>query len=137
MEIIRKQLTVEYWRVNEWFEGRIREVPDLLSQGRSLEELDQNLRDDCADLVSDTEYARTRGYSHLDAADIHDADFTFVQLDRFHAAVAQLYVLSPDRREKVFAYIEDLVDLESLERRADDEDARRAREQGGETEEEW
>jgi hypothetical protein len=137
MEIIRKKLTVEYWRVNEWLEGRIKEVPDLLSQGRTIEELEQNLRDDCADLVSDTEYARQRGYSHLDAADIHDAELTFVELDRFHAANAQLFVLSPDRREKVFAYIEDLVDLESLERRADDEDARRGREQGGEEEEEW
>ena len=60
-----------------------------------------------------------------------------MQLDRFNASMAQLYVLSPDRKEKVFAYVEDLVDLESLERRADEDDAKRAREQGGEEEEEW
>jgi hypothetical protein len=140
MEIIRKQLTLEYWPVNEWFEGRIREVPDVLSQGKDLAELEDHVREDVAHLVSDREEAKRRGYGHLDAADIFDAELKRVRLDRFNAAVAQLFALSPDRREKVYIYIEDLVDLEALERRADEDDARRAAEggEGGEEEqEEW
>ena len=131
MEIIKKELTLEYWQENGWFEGRLREIPEVLGQGQTLDELEDNVREDCAALVSDAEYARRKGYAHLDAADIWHAHLKLVELDRFHAAVAQLQALSPDRAEKVFAYIEDLVDLEALERRVDEEDARRAREQGG------
>ena len=134
MEIIRKTLILEYWPVNEWMEGRLREVPDILSQGKDLPELEDHIREDVAAIVANTEFAKSRGYGHLDPADVFDAELKRVRLDRFHAAMAQMFVLSPDRKEKVFAYIEDLVDLESLERRADDEDSRRARD--GETEEE-
>lgn len=131
MEMIKKNMTLEYWQENGWFEGRLREIPEILGQGQTLDELEDHVREDCAALVSDEEYARSRGYSHLDAADIWHAELRVVELDRFHAAVAQLQALSPDRAEKVFAYIEDLIDLEALERRADEEDARKARETGG------
>lgn len=136
MEIIKKQMTLEYWQENGWFEGRLREIPDVLGQGQTLDELEEHVREDCAALVSDEEYARRRGYAHLDAADIWHAHLKLVELDRFHASVAQLQALSPDRAEKVFAYIEDLIDLEALERRADEEDSRRAREDGGDVEKE-
>src|SRR5271170_6419974 len=134
MEIIKKQLTLEYWQENGWFEGRLKEIPEVLGQGQTIDELEDHIREDCAALVSDEEYARRKGYAHLDAADIWHADLKLVELDRFHASVAQLQALSPDRAEKVFAYIEDLIDLEALERRADDEDSRRAREKGGDIE---
>lgn len=135
MELIKKELTLEYWPEHGWFEGRLREIPELLSQGQTLDELEENVREDAAELVSDEEYARQRGYTHLDAADIRNANLKYVELDRFHAACAQLQALSPDRAEKVFAYIEDLIDLEALERKADaDEAARRGEEPG---EEEW
>lgn len=141
MEIIKKQLTLEYWKEDGWFEGRLKEIPEVLGQGQTLDELEDHVREDCAALVSDEEYARRRGYAHLDAADIWHAHLKLVELNRFQAAVAQLQALSPDRAEKVYAYIEDLVDLEALERRVDEEDARKAREQGGDTdpdeEEEW
>ncbi len=130
MEIIKKQLTLDYWEESGWFEGRLREIPDLLSQGQTMEELEDHLREDCAALVSDVEFAKSRGYGHLDAADIWNAELKHVKLDRFHAAVAQLQTLSPDRAEKVFAYIEDLIDLEALERRADEEDSRREQDEG-------
>lgn len=134
MEIIKKQLTLEYWQENGWFEGRLKEIPDVLGQGQTLNELEEHVREDCAALVSDEEYARRKGYAHLDAADIWHAQLKIVELDRFHASVAQLQALSPDRAEKVFAYIEDLIDLEALERRADEEDSRKARENGGDIE---
>lgn len=135
MELIKKELTLEYWSENSWFEGRLREIPELLSQGQTLDDLEENVREDCAELVSNEEYARQQGYTHLDAADIRNADLKFVELNRFQAACAQLQALSPDRAEKVYAYIEDLVDLEALERRADVEEASRRSEELGE--EEW
>lgn len=134
MEIIKKQLTLEYWQENGWYEGRLKEIPEVLGQGQTLDELEDHVREDCAALVSDEEYARRKGYSHLDAADIWHALLKIVELDRFHASVAQLQALSPDRAEKVFAYIEDLIDLEALERRVDEEDSRKAREKGGDIE---
>jgi hypothetical protein len=136
MEIIKKKLTLEYWPVNDWFEGRLREIPEVLSQGRNTEELEQNVREDCADLVRDVEYARRRGYGHLDEADIWNADLEMVKLDRQGAAVAQLQSLSPERQEKIYSHIEDLVDLEAFERRADVEDGRHEDEEGG-TADEW
>ena len=134
MEFIKKQLTLDYWNEGGWFEGRLREVPDILSQGETLNELEDNIREDCADLVGDVEYARRRGFGHLDPADIWNADFLFKELNRFEAAVAQLQTLSPDRAAKVFGYIADLVDLEAFEQRIDDEESRPGEESD---EEDW
>ncbi len=136
MELIKKELTLEYWPVNKWIEGRLREIPDVLSQGQTRDELEENVREDCADLLLDAEFARRRGYGHLDPADVRNAELKYVELDRFHAACAQLQSLSPDRMEKVFAYIEDLIDLEALERKADADEANR-RAEDAEPGEDW
>ena len=37
--------TLEYWRDESWFVGRLREVPGVFSQGHTLEELEENIRD--------------------------------------------------------------------------------------------
>jgi len=138
MELIKKNFTLDFWPESGWFEGRLREIPEVLSQGQTREELEEHVREDCAEMLLDEEYARAHGYAHLDPADIRNADLQLVELNRYQAACAQLQALSPDRAEKVFAYIEDLVDLEALERRADAEDAtRRNEEWGGGAAEEW
>ena len=134
MEFIKKQLTIDYWNEGGWFEGRLREVPDILSQGQTLNELEDNIREDCADLLNDVEYARLRGFSHLDPADIWNADFVLSELNRFEAAVAQLQTLSPDRAAKVFGYIADLVDLEAFEQRIDEDDSQQGEDSD---EEDW
>jgi len=137
MELIKKQFTLDFWPESGWFEGRLREIPEILSQGQTTEELEEHIREDCAELLLDQEYAREHGYGHLDPADVRNADIKHVELNRFQAACAQLQALSPDRAEKVFAYIEDLIDLEALERRADADDATRRNEEFGAGEEEW
>ena len=38
-------LTLEFWKDGEWYVGQLREVPGIFSQGRTLEELDENIRD--------------------------------------------------------------------------------------------
>jgi predicted RNase H-like HicB family nuclease len=40
-----RTLTLEYWKDAEWFVGQIREVPGIISQGATLEELEQNMQD--------------------------------------------------------------------------------------------
>jgi len=37
--------TLEYWRDDGWYVGRLREVPGVFSQGVSLEELEENIQD--------------------------------------------------------------------------------------------
>jgi len=40
-----RNFLVEYWNDAGWFVGRLKEVPGVFSQGASLEELQDNLRD--------------------------------------------------------------------------------------------
>ncbi|MCD6207579.1 MAG: type II toxin-antitoxin system HicB family antitoxin [Methanosarcinales archaeon] len=40
-----RHFTLEYWLDEEWYVGRLREVPGVFSQGESLEELEENIRD--------------------------------------------------------------------------------------------
>jgi len=37
--------TLEYWMEEGWYVGRLKEVPGIFSQGESLEELEENIRD--------------------------------------------------------------------------------------------
>ena len=39
------KLTLEYWIDDEWYVGRLREVPGVFSQGETLEELKENIQD--------------------------------------------------------------------------------------------
>ena len=40
-----KTLTLEYWTEDNWFIGRLKEIPSIFSQGETLEELEENIRD--------------------------------------------------------------------------------------------
>ncbi|HEX7320505.1 MAG TPA: type II toxin-antitoxin system HicB family antitoxin [bacterium] len=42
---MKRNFTLEYWHDDEWFVGRLKEVPGVFSQGKSLYELEQNIRD--------------------------------------------------------------------------------------------
>jgi len=39
------RFTLEYWEDEGWFVGRLVEVPGVFSQGESLDELKENIRD--------------------------------------------------------------------------------------------
>lgn len=48
MERVRKTaktLTLDYWRDARWYVGRLREVPGVFSQGETLAELEENIRE--------------------------------------------------------------------------------------------
>jgi len=40
-----RHFTLEYWMDEGWHVGRLKEVPGVFSQGESLEELEENIRD--------------------------------------------------------------------------------------------
>lgn len=45
--------TLEYWLDNGWYVGRLEEVPGVFSQGKSLEELEENIQDAYQLMVED------------------------------------------------------------------------------------
>ena len=40
-----RYFTMEYWIDKEWYVGRLKEVPGVFSQGKTLEELQVNIAD--------------------------------------------------------------------------------------------
>lgn len=44
---MRRTFTLEYWQDEGWFVGRLVEIPGIFSQGESLAELEENIRDAC------------------------------------------------------------------------------------------
>jgi len=40
-----KQFTLEFWQDEEWYVGRLLEVPGVFSQGETIEELKKNIQD--------------------------------------------------------------------------------------------
>jgi predicted RNase H-like HicB family nuclease len=37
--------SLEYWTDDSWYVGRLKEVPGVFSQGESLQELEENIRE--------------------------------------------------------------------------------------------
>ena len=42
---MRHAFTMEYWQDEGWYVGRLKEVPGVFSQGETLGELEENIRD--------------------------------------------------------------------------------------------
>jgi predicted RNase H-like HicB family nuclease len=42
---MRRSFTLEYWMDDDWYVGKLKEIPGVFSQGESLEELEENIRD--------------------------------------------------------------------------------------------
>jgi predicted RNase H-like HicB family nuclease len=40
-----RHFTLEYWIDDGWFIGRIKEIPGVFSQGETLQNLEENIRD--------------------------------------------------------------------------------------------
>jgi predicted RNase H-like HicB family nuclease len=40
-----KQFTLEYWKDDDCYVGKLKEVPGIFSQGETLEELEENVKD--------------------------------------------------------------------------------------------
>jgi predicted RNase H-like HicB family nuclease len=42
---MRRSFSLEYWIDDGWYVGRLKGVPGVFSQGETLEELEENIRD--------------------------------------------------------------------------------------------
>jgi len=42
---MKRQFTLEYWLDDDWYVGKLKEVPGVFSQGETLAELEDNIRD--------------------------------------------------------------------------------------------
>ncbi|HJZ93780.1 MAG TPA: type II toxin-antitoxin system HicB family antitoxin [Gemmataceae bacterium] len=42
---MHRQFTVEFWKDGHWFVGRLLEVPGVFSQGKTLDELWENIQE--------------------------------------------------------------------------------------------
>jgi predicted RNase H-like HicB family nuclease len=42
---MQRNFTLEYWLDDGWYVGRLKEVPGVMSQGETLTELEENIRD--------------------------------------------------------------------------------------------
>ncbi len=40
-----RHFTLEYWIDDNWYVGKLRQVPGVFSQGETLEELEDNIKD--------------------------------------------------------------------------------------------
>ena len=40
-----RTFTLEYWLDTDWYVGRLKEIPGVFSQGESLRELEENIRE--------------------------------------------------------------------------------------------
>ena len=40
-----RQFTLEYWMDEGWYVGKLKQVPGVFSQGKSLQELEDNIMD--------------------------------------------------------------------------------------------
>jgi len=42
---MHRTFTLEYWQDEGWYIGQLREIPGVFSQGETLTDLEQNIRD--------------------------------------------------------------------------------------------
>jgi predicted RNase H-like HicB family nuclease len=51
--LTQQKLTMIYWKSDKFWLGCLREFPDIMTQGRTLKELEENMRDACQMMVLD------------------------------------------------------------------------------------
>jgi predicted RNase H-like HicB family nuclease len=55
------RLQLEYWKDGQWFVGRLRQIPGVFSQGETLEELEENIRDAYRMMLDEVDMAPVEG----------------------------------------------------------------------------
>lgn len=67
---MQRSYVLEYWEDDGWYVGRLREVPGVFSQGRTLAELEENVRDAFRLMVEGEETAPAGAQSKELAIDV-------------------------------------------------------------------
>ena len=58
-----RSFTLEYWQDEGWFVGRLKEIPGVFSQGETLAELEENIRNAYQLMMADEAENRPEGIS--------------------------------------------------------------------------
>ena len=58
---MRRSFSLEYWIDDGWYVGRLKEVPGVFSQGQTLEELEEHIRDAYLAMTADEEESAPEG----------------------------------------------------------------------------
>ncbi len=53
---MKVNFTLEYWLDDGWYVGKLKEVPGVFSQGKTLEELEENIKDAYHLMMEDTTF---------------------------------------------------------------------------------
>ncbi len=56
--------TLIYWKDGDWFVGRLKERPDVFSQGETIQELENNIRD-ALELMEETDLMDVPANYHI------------------------------------------------------------------------
>jgi predicted RNase H-like HicB family nuclease len=51
-----RHFTLEYWIDEGWYVGRLKEVPGVFSQGETLEELEENIKEAYSLMMDEEEF---------------------------------------------------------------------------------
>ena len=61
-----RSFTLDFWIEDGWYVGKLREVPNVFSQGESLEELKSNIQDAYQLLMEEAPPLPVRAFSSTD-----------------------------------------------------------------------
>lgn len=53
---MKVNFTLEYWLDDGWYVGKLKEVPGVFSQGKTLEELEDNIKDAYYLMIEETNF---------------------------------------------------------------------------------
>ena len=56
-----RTFTLDYWLDGGWYVGRLREAPEIFSQGQTPDELEANIKDAFALIAEDKAFIPSRG----------------------------------------------------------------------------
>lgn len=42
---MKRSFTLEYWIDDDWYVGKLKEIPGIFSEGETLDDLEKNIRD--------------------------------------------------------------------------------------------
>jgi len=60
--MMQRRFTLEYWVDEGWYVGRLKEVPGVFSQGETLEELKENIKEAYRLMMADEETLPPQGF---------------------------------------------------------------------------
>ena len=54
---MERSFTLEYWKDEGWYVGKLKEVPGVFSQGETLKELEENIREAYQLMLEDEDFS--------------------------------------------------------------------------------